>query len=156
MASDTLEFEWDSGQSPDALAKQLQAFDDALEKHLKEAMQRVVLQIEKDAKLNAPVDTGWLRSSIRGIVLPVMGEVIRGVVGSNVDYAEIVHEGSAPHTITGDPLAFESGGQTVFTQSVQHPGTEPDPFLAEAVEENEDWIREQFKDAVRAAAAEVS
>lgn len=52
------------------------------------------------------------------------------VVGTNVEYAPHVEFGTAPHTITGDPLAFPDGtGGTAFATEVQHPGTDPQPHV---------------------------
>jgi len=40
--------------------------------------------------------------------------------------------GTRPHPIEGDPLVFTVGGETVYTQSVDHPGTDPNPFMRPA------------------------
>jgi hypothetical protein len=56
------------------------------------------------------------------------------IVGTNVEYAPAVEFGSARHVIRGDPLRFEVGGEVVFAQSVDHPGTDPQPFLRPALE----------------------
>ena len=51
-------------------------------------------------------------------------------VGTHVPYAPPVEYGTAPHVITGDPLAFPGdNGETVFTTRVQHPGTDPQPHV---------------------------
>lgn len=150
-----VDFEWESGNSPEDLAAKFEAFDSALDRHLESAMENVVTKIAGDASEKAPYETGNLSSKIRGRVLPVMNNVVKGVVGTNVKYAEFVHDGTAPHTIKGSPLAFESGGETQFATTVQHPGTDPNPFLERAVKENRDYAREQFEEAIQDAADEV-
>src|SRR5512139_3059740 len=51
-----------------------------------DAMRDSVLVIQRDAKINAPVDTGRLRASITPSVQEMSNEV-QGIVGSNVVYA---------------------------------------------------------------------
>lgn len=51
-------------------------------------------------------------------------------VGTNVPYAPAQEYGTAPHIITGDPLAFPGeNGETVFATRVEHPGTDPQPHV---------------------------
>ncbi len=102
-----------------------------------------------------PVDKGILKKS---------GNVrygdLEATVGYNAPYALFVHEGTAPHVIlprSGGVLAFPPSGargafrggqrvgvfrfggrQTVvglvFAKRVEHPGTKPNRYLADAVE----------------------
>lgn len=60
------------------------------------------------------------------------------VVGTNTEYAIHVEYGTAPRTITptdAEVLRFEVDGDVVYTQRVEHPGTDPRPFLRPAVNE---------------------
>lgn len=54
---------------------------------LKDLMQRIVFTVESNTKQTTPVKTGNLRRSITGEVQSVS----RGIVGTNVVYAPIVH-----------------------------------------------------------------
>ena len=63
----------------------------AAELDMREPMTRIVLTVEGKAKRVTPVDTGTLRRSITHRVESA-GE--RGVVGTNVEYAPIVHDGA--------------------------------------------------------------
>lgn len=59
------------------------------------------------------------------------------IVGTNEKHGPYIEFGTDPHPIEGDPLVFTVDGETVFAQSVDHPGTDPQPFMrpaAEAVE----------------------
>lgn len=58
------------------------------------AYQRATLLIAREAKINAPVDTGRLRSSITTQVENVRGNRIRGIVGTNVIYAPYMEFGT--------------------------------------------------------------
>ena len=76
----------------------------------------------------APRKTGVLQESFRATI-GSSGTVITGTLVNNADYASYVDEGTRPHEIQGNPLlAFEAFGMTVIVHSVQHPGTDPDPF----------------------------
>jgi hypothetical protein len=90
------------------------------------------------AKVLAPVQTGRLRSSIRAEPPRIFS--LRGVakVGSDLEYAGFVNDGTGPHTIrprTKQVLRFRVGGQVVFAKVVHHPGTRANPFLDRALRE---------------------
>lgn len=66
------------------------------------------------------------------------GPVEDWVVGSPTEYAPVVEYGSSAHTITPDSaevLRFEIGGEVIYTDEVNHPGTDPQPFFRPAVNE---------------------
>ena len=60
------------------------------------AFRDATLIIQRDAKINAPVDTGRLRASITPEV-KAFGNEIQGIVGSNVVYAPFMELGTRPH-----------------------------------------------------------
>ena len=101
---------------------------------LREAARQVVNR----AKVLAPVDTGRLRSSIRADpprVFSLRGSV---TVGSDLEYAAMVNDGTKPHVIrpkNAKVLRFNVGGQVVFARVVNHPGTRARPFLDRALRE---------------------
>lgn len=93
----------------------LAALDPArLQALLKDLMQRIVFTVESNTKQTTPVKTGNLRRSITGEVMSVS----RGIVGSNVVYAPIVHRrnpyldrGLAASSSTIDGLVAQVGTQ---------------------------------------------
>jgi hypothetical protein len=88
------------------------------------------------AKVLAPVDTGRLRASIRVERRSTFGLRQRWTVGSDVDYATMVNDGTRPHIIRpkqAKALRFKAGGKTVFARIVHHPGTRARPFLDRAL-----------------------
>ena len=90
------------------------------------------------AKVLCPVDTGRLRASIRGQAQRTWTLRPRFVVGSDVEYAEYVHDGTRPHRIPARPggvLRFVMDGRVVYARYVQHPGTTAKPFLDRAMRE---------------------
>jgi Bacteriophage HK97-gp10, putative tail-component len=86
------------------------------------------------ARALAPVKTGALRNSISMSMGSEGGEVSADISAS-APYALFVHEGTGPHMIYGHPfLAFQGRSGLVITRAVHHPGTRPQPFLADALD----------------------
>lgn len=104
-------------------------------KKLQEKLLKTGLKIEKEAKIRCPVDTGRLRASIN----TKMVDDFTVRIGTNVEYAQAVEYGTAAHEIKAkDAEALhwkDEDGEDVFATRVQHPGTEPRPFLRPAVDE---------------------
>lgn len=95
-------------------------------------------QVMNRAKVLAPVDTGRLRASIR--IESRRTFTFRSVytVGSDLEYAAAVHDGTRPHQIrpkTARALRFRIGGRIVYARVVNHPGTRGKPFLDRALRE---------------------
>ena len=58
-----------------------------------------------------------------------------------------VVRGTRPHVIravNASVLAFEIAGKMVFTPIVRHPGTKPNPFMQQAVEDARNKVDEVF------------
>ena len=90
----------------------------------------------------APVRTGYLASTVYKQVSDN-----EGVVGVAASYARVVVEGSAPHEIrpaNGGVLAFMIAGKMVFTPIAHHPGTKPNPFMQNALEEAQSKVDSTF------------
>jgi len=101
-------------------------------------LRRVGPMVVNRAKILCPVDTGRLRASIKGQAQRTWTLRPQFVVGSNVDYAEYVHDGTRPHVIrprNARALRFVVGGQVVYARVVHHPGTRAKPFLDRALRE---------------------
>lgn len=96
----------------------------------------VATDIAKVARSEAPVKTGKLRNSI--VVRPGATTSRLGwSVVADTDYALAVEKGSRPHTIVprrAAVLRFPSkSGGVVYAHSVNHPGTQPNPFMERAL-----------------------
>lgn len=89
--------------------------------------------IERAAKRQVGVRTGALRASIHMRHLrDSRGQYI--MVGSDLSYALLHHQGSRPHTIAatkGQMLKFTSRGNLVFAHVVQHPGSKANRYLTD-------------------------
>lgn len=118
-------------------------FYDAAEASMEEACLRIVA----DAKRKCPVRTGTLRNSIDYAVEEEDGN-LAGYVGSNLEYAPFVHQGTGIYAIEGNgrkevPWTYysEKDGQFHSTS-----GMKPTPFLQDAINEDQDSLIEYFND----------
>ena len=102
------------------------------------------LLVEKDAKKGCPVDMGQLRASITSEVDWDGGKII-GRIGSNLDYAPYVHQGTGIYAADGDgrktPWGYraETGKYKGFHWTK---GQRPQPFLKKAVLRNKNAIEQ--------------
>lgn len=125
------------------LGKLIDALPDVISQRLDMACQIV----ENDAKENCPVDDGVLRASITHQVSDNTG-----VIGTNVEYAPYVHEGTGIYAKGGQgrqsvPWTYKDAeGKYHKTQ-----GQKPNPFLQDALDSNHDKILECFKEVLEDA-----
>lgn len=88
------------------------------------------------ARALCPVESGRLKGSLHLQQTPGRDGVTQYQVGSTVDYALMVHEGTRPHLIhprLRRTLRFTEGGRTIYATVVHHPGTRPHHFLTDAL-----------------------
>jgi hypothetical protein len=97
---------------------------------LKMALRGIGNDFVNELVRTCPVDTGFLRESIRY-------EVNDNVINIHMaDYAFYVEFGTMPHEITpttAKALHWKSGGKDIFATHVWHPGTDPQPFIRTAI-----------------------
>lgn len=114
-----------------ALDKAKSQIEDEMGKRMEEAC----LVIEREAKKECPVDQGLLRASITHEVRRD-GKSMTGIIGSNLEYAPYVHQGTGIYAIDG------TGRTTPWGYTVEKGkykgyhwthGQKPQPFLTNAV-----------------------
>lgn len=88
----------------------------AIEGAISNELERTAHRIERQAKELAPVDTGDLRRSIT-----TDGGGLSFEIGTNLEYAEYIEEGTSPHTISGNEYLYWDGASHPV-RSVNHPG----------------------------------
>lgn len=101
---------------------------------------RRTLNVESQAKLNASgggtgpnVRSGRLRASITHQLARDGGGLV-GRIGSNVEYARYVEEGTEPHRIEArNKRALHWPGAAHPVLAVNHPGTRARPYLRPAL-----------------------
>lgn len=103
------------------------------------AIRETAHDIEHDAKVLAPVDTGNLENSI---TTDIEGDgrfgSMSAEIGPTADYGDEVEYGTEPHIIHahGGFLRFVIGGRVIFARQVSHPGTAPQPYMGPAFDRN--------------------
>ena len=114
------------------------------------ALTRNAFRIEAEAKQNltdnGSVATGTLRRSIRAFPAG-----LDTAVSTNVEYAEFVEHGTAPHVIrptNAKALRFQTSSGVVFATKVNHPGTRAKPFMHPAYEKNRPQLIKELTEAL--------
>lgn len=112
-----------------------------LDNGILEALEKSCQALENTAKRESPYDDGILRASMQHHV-----ERNKGVVGTNVEYAPYVHEGTGIYATDGNgrkevPWTYRSADGSFHTTK----GQKPNPFLKRAVDMERKNIMDQFK-----------
>jgi len=113
-----------------------------IKEKIEKALPIIALRIQNELMIACPVDTGRLKNSIK------VRETNYGIVIWMADYGRFVEFGTLPHIINPKDkkaLKFEVGkkerlgkkGQKarfVFAKEVKHPGTRPNPFIRNTIQ----------------------
>jgi len=100
--------------------------------------------VNRNAKKEAPVRTGRLKSGIRSEFNPLFGKV-----ESTVSYGILVHEGTGPHIIRPvKKKALYWKGAAHPVKLVHHPGTRANPFMKRGSERSEAGVQALFQKAI--------
>ncbi len=155
MAKLTLEIKIDG---LDRLVKALERFPDVSMKNMDNGIKESIFEIEREAKLRTPVDTGVLRNSFQSNFKPLQGQV-----GPSVDYAIYVHQGTRPHWPPfqkGSALARWSQlhGVSAFlvARKISRKGTKAKPFLFDGAKASLPQIKKHMEAAVADTIKEIA
>lgn len=113
---------------------------------LRKGMEKACIMCETQAKRNCPKDDGTLRASI-GHDVKDESSGITGYIGTNVEYAPYVHQGTGIYAVNGDgrkevPWHYQTpDGQWHSTK-----GQKPNPFLQDAIDQKQGDILKCFMD----------
>ena len=115
---------------------------------LNDTMGQVCALVERDAKQNAPKDTGALARSIESKV-ENNNNSIQGVVFTPLEYAPYVEFGTGLFAESGGrtdvPWAYkdEETGELIFTS-----GQKPQPYMRPAIDNNREKIVRMIRDGI--------
>lgn len=102
-----------------------------------------MVKMHELATMNAPVDKGFLRASIK--LFPSHPGATFYELADGVTYGIDVEFGTVPHVIrakTGKALKFKIGSKDIFAKSVRHPGTTAQPFFRPALDQVKNvWVK---------------
>lgn len=143
----------------------VQAFDRAPEiftKHTKLALNQNLRDVQEEARNNHrfTARTGMLERAIETQITDE-SNILSGKVFLNTSiakYAPLVHQGTRAHLITPTnrvSLRWATGGGFKFSRRVMHPGTAPDQFVYQALENKQTSIQQRYGDAITKARLEV-
>lgn len=116
-----------------------------LPKNIEDGIEKATMYIEGEAKKNCPAGDGILRASITHYV-DTEETTATGYVGSNVEYAPYVHQGTGRYAIEGKgrkdvPWHYQDiKGEWHTTE-----GMKPTPFLQDAIDANIGLLTGFFK-----------
>ena len=112
--------------------------------YIQRALTKSCLMVEAQAKVNCPVDDGQLRQSIGS---EVKGNI--GVIGTNVEYAPYVHQGTGIYAVNGDGRKTRWKYQDAKGEWHSTIGQQPNPFLERALDANREEIIDTFKEEIK-------
>ena len=124
------------------LQERLQNIPQHAKDNIKQAVQTAALLVERDAKINAPVDTGILRNSISH---QISSDGMSAQVGASVDYADFQEYGTGQRGASSGVIApreYEYGSSR---------GIPARPFLGPALLKNRDKIQRLIGNAIKQA-----
>lgn len=113
---------------------------------LRGPLEKACLRVLADAKSNCPVGDGTLRNSIQYSVEDDGNNSLAGYVGSNLDYAPYVHQGTGIYAKNGDgrkevPWIYYDEKHKEFRSTS---GIKSTPFIQDAIDSNRQTIIEEF------------
>lgn len=131
----------------DDIMRNLATYESNLNIKLGQAIEGASQIVENKAKQLCPVDDGILRASITHEVVNRQGEVM-GKVGTNVEYAPYVHQGTGIHATKGDGRKDPWSYQTPDGKWHTTVGQKPQPFLEDAAKKSKGEIRKKVKEVM--------
>ena len=123
---------------------------DEMLKIVSREMEKCAYKIERTSKELVPEEyeesTGDLRRSIETHKL----SQLEFKVGTNVEYALYIEEGTTPHIINGDPiLHWNRNGVDYYATSVYHTGNKAYKFMEKAMITHADDLEERIAKALK-------
>lgn len=111
-----------------------------------EFLEEACMMVERDAKILCPVGNGELRNSITSEV-----DGNEGRVGTNLEYAPYVHQGTGIYAVNGDGRKDRWKYQDAEGNWHSTIGQQPNPFLEKALTMNKKEINKLLKEKIKEA-----
>ena len=121
-------------------------FDEVASKLSNELRQKLIEKLADIAYASAFFGAPLKMGKLAGSIVKEVGDG-EASIQALAPYAVYVVKGTRPHEIrpvNASVLAFEIRGKMVFTPIVHHPGTKPNPFMQNAVEDARSKVDEVF------------
>lgn len=137
-----------SVQGLDSLLKKLNNLSESANEAVKKGVIKATKKVQGDAKDLAPVreiNGGRLRNSIQGTVYEKDNEII-GIVSTNVEYAAYVEFGTGQR---GEASDIDSKKEMDISYKEDWAGMAAQPYMYPAMKQNEEYIKDALKGAIR-------
>ena len=134
----------------DTFVRAIEAYAERKQHQIQTGLQLACIEVQAKAMEKCPKDTDALRQSITYKV-EMHDSKGTGTVGSELDYAPYVHEGTGIHSRTGKgrtkdlPWSYQDERGEWHTTS----GMKPTPFLEEARNESKERVLQILFDAMK-------
>lgn len=135
----------------DRLKREFRKKPKEVTREMHKALGRSAEKVASDARRNAPANTGSLRGSIKA----QMRGIAKWRVLVNSEYGLYVHEGTDPHfppwqenTALAEWANDKGIPPFLVAKSIAEHGTEAQPFLRDAVDENENYFNNRVSAAL--------
>lgn len=132
-------------QGFDSLLNKLDSLGKNSTKVVAKAVGEITKKVQGDAKDLVPVDTGQLRNSIVTAVEEKEDTII-GIVSTNSDNAAYVEFGTGQRGKASD---IESKKEMDISYKEDWAGMAAQPFMYPAIKQNEEYIKEAIKGAIK-------
>lgn len=137
-----MKIEWKDEELQQALTSMMEKIPE----NTAEAVEKASLAVEAEAKERCPHNTGMLRQSISTEVKREGSEIV-GIVGTTLDYAPFIHQGTGIYAREGNgrkevPWVYFDEATQKF---VSTKGVKPTPFLDDAMNALQPQILDYFK-----------
>lgn len=121
-------------------------FDEVASKLSQELKQKLIEKLTDIVYASAFFGAPWKTGKLAGSIVKEIGDG-EASIQALAPHAVYVVKGIRPHEIrpvNASVLAFEISGKMVFTPIVHHPGTKPNPFMQNAVDDARSKVDEVF------------
>ena len=128
----------------DEIVSQFMKAPKIVAKHANDAIKKTIFTLLANARVNTPVDRGFLR----GAAMVTTFEEMKGMLKNQAPYAVYVHEGTGPHY--GPYKAIEGWANRhglppwAVKRSIMRKGTKAKPFFTDSVEASQTEIERFF------------
>lgn len=116
---------------------------DDVENIVDDELKKTSYKIQRTARQLAPIDSGELR---RSIVVNRVGK-LQYEVGSNLEYAHYMEDGTSPHVIMGNPFLYWKGANHPVDYVI-HPGTKAYEYMQKSFDMHIEGLEERINKAI--------
>jgi HK97 gp10 family phage protein len=139
----------------DELVKSFTKSPAVVRKYANEAIKKSVFTLLANARINTPVDRGFLR----GAAMVTSFEDFKGMLKNQAPYAIYVHEGTRPHYVSTKAIEGWANRKGIppwaVRRAIMTKGTKAQPFFNDSVEASQEEVQKFFNQAAQSVVKEL-